>query len=97
MKKTDTFGYIVVHLTLITLRPKYTAFKQSATYHIYFSETESNELKFHMKTPYDRFAKRFTKFYGHMTKMTAMPIYGKGPLKIFFSRNRRPVTQGLGM
>ena len=34
---------------------------------------------------------------GHMTKMAAMPIYGKNPLKIFFSRTRRPMTLGLGM
>ena len=33
---------------------------------------------------------------GHMTKMAAMPIYGKNPLKIF-SRARRPMTLGLGM
>ena len=33
---------------------------------------------------------------GHMTKMAAMPIYGKNPLKIF-SRTRRPMTLGLGM
>ena len=31
-----------------------------------------------------------------MTKMVAMPIYGKNPLKIF-SRTRKPVTLGLGM
>ena len=34
---------------------------------------------------------------GHMTKMAAMPIYGKNPLKIFFSRTRRPITLELGM
>ena len=34
---------------------------------------------------------------GHMTKMAAMPIYGKNPLKIFFSRTRRLMTLGLGM
>ena len=34
---------------------------------------------------------------GHMTKMAATPIYGKNPLKIFFSRTRRPMTLGLGM
>ena len=33
---------------------------------------------------------------GHMTKMTATPIYGKNPLKIF-SRTRMPMTFGLGM
>ena len=28
-------------------------------------------------TPYDKLAKIYTKCYGHMTKMAAMPIYGK--------------------
>ena len=26
---------------------------------------------------------------GHMTKMAAMPIYGKNPLKIFFSKTNK--------
>ena len=30
-----------------------------------------------MKTPYDKLAKIYTKYFGHMTKMTATPIYGK--------------------
>ena len=34
---------------------------------------------------------------GHMTKMAAMPIYGKKPLKIFFSRTRSPMIFKLGM
>ena len=34
---------------------------------------------------------------GHMTKMAAMPIYGKKPLKIFFSRTRSPMILKLGM
>ena len=51
------------------------------------------ELKFHVKTPYDKI---YTKHFGHMTKMTATPIYDKNPLKIF-SRTRRPMTLGLGM
>ena len=33
---------------------------------------------------------------GHMTKMAAMPIYGKNK-KIFFSRTKRPVTLNLCM
>ena len=32
------------------------------------------ELKFHVKTPYDKLAKIYAKYFGHMTKMTAMPI-----------------------
>ena len=35
------------------------------------------ELKFHVKTPYDKSAKLYTKCVGHMTKMATMPIYGK--------------------
>ena len=33
---------------------------------------------------------------GHMTKMAAMPIYGKNPLK-FFSGTGGPITTKLGM
>ena len=38
-------------------------------------------LKFHVKNPYDKSAKIFTKYFGHMTKMSATPIYGKNLLK----------------
>ena len=55
------------------------------------------ELKFHMETPSDGGTKVCSNGWGHMTKMAAMPIYGKNPLKIFFSRTRRPITSGLGM
>ena len=55
------------------------------------------ELKFFVKTPYDKSAKIYTKYFGHMTKMAAKPIYGKKLLKIFFSGTRRPVTLRLGM
>ena len=36
-----------------------------------------------MKTPYDKLAKIYAKYLGHMTKMAATPIYGKNHLKIF--------------
>ena len=55
------------------------------------------ELKFHVKTPYAKLAKSYTKYFGHMTKMTLMPIYGKNPLKNLFSRTRRQVTLGHGI
>ena len=29
---------------------------------------------------------------GHMTKMAAMPIYGKNPLKIFYSGTGGPIS-----
>ena len=35
------------------------------------------ELKFHVKTPYDKSIKLYTKYVGHMTKMATTPIYGK--------------------
>ena len=35
--------------------------------------------QFHMKTPYDRLAKIYTNWTGHMTKMATTPIYGKQP------------------
>ena len=63
---------------------------------IVFSQTIGPiELKFCLKTPYDKLAKIHTKHFGHMTKMTATPIYGKNPLKIFFSRTRSPMTWNL--
>ena len=55
------------------------------------------ELKFHMKTPYNKLAKIYTNCFGHLTKMADMPIYGKNPLKILFSRTRKLMTLGLDM
>ena len=34
---------------------------------------------------------------GHMTKMVAMPIYGKNPSKIFFSETNRLISRKLGV
>ena len=34
---------------------------------------------------------------GHMTKMAAMPIYGKNPSKIFFLGTGGPISMKLGM
>ena len=57
--------------------------------HIIPSTTGPIELKFHMKTPYDRLAKIHINCTGHMTKMATTPIYGKNPLNIFFSGTKR--------
>ena len=59
--------------------------------------TRPIELKFHMKTPFDRLAKIYTNCTGHMTKMATMPIYGKSHLNIFFSGTKMPMALGLGM
>ena len=34
---------------------------------------------------------------GHMTKMAAMPIYGKNPSKIVFSRTGGSISKKVGM
>ena len=54
--------------------------------------TRPFELKFHMKTPYDRLAKIYTNCTGHMTKMATMPIYGKNPFNVLFFRTKRPMA-----
>ena len=65
---------------------------------IVFSQTLGPiELKFHVKTPYVMLVKICINYFGHMTKMAATPIYGKNPLKIFFSRTRKLMTLKLGM
>ena len=71
---------------------------QSIYYILVFSQTIGPiELKFHVKTPYDKITKMYSKHLGHLTKMAATSIYGKNHLKIFFSRTRRSVTLGHGM
>ena len=54
------------------------------------------ETKFHMGPPWDRGTKVYSNGPGHMTKMAAIPIYGKN-LKIFFSGNKKPMTLKVGM
>ena len=46
------------------------------------------ELKFHVKTPYDKLAKIYAKYFGHMTKMAATPIYGKKHYKILLQNQK---------
>ena len=77
---------------------RHSVVRPSAITNIFSSETTwPIELKFHMETPQDGETKVCSNGPGHMTKMAAMPIYGKNPLKIFFSRTRRPMTLGPGM
>ena len=53
-----------------------------------FSKT-IGQIQISCEDSYAKLAKIYTKYFGHMTKMAAMPIYGKNPLKVFFSRTRR--------
>ena len=70
---------------------------QSIYLNFVFSQTIGPiELKFHVKTPYDKIAKIYSKHLGHMTKMATKPIYGKKYLN-FFSGTKRPMALGLTM
>ena len=62
-----------------------------------FSETTGPiEAKFHKEPPWDGVTKVCSNCSCHMTKMAAMPVYGK-KLKKIFSGTKRPVTLKLGM
>ena len=47
------------------------------------------EYKFLVEPPCFEETKVCMNGYGHMTKMDALPIYGKSPLEIFFSGTKK--------
>ena len=49
------------------------------------------EAKFYVEPPWDGETKVWSNGLDHMTKMAAVPIYGKN-LKIIFSGTKRPMT-----
>ena len=49
-----------------------------------------------MESPWDGGTKVCSNGPGHMTKMAAMPTYGKNLKKIFFSGTKRPMILKLG-
>ena len=54
-----------------------------------FSETiRPIELKFHMKTPYDKLVNIYTNCSRHISKMAIAPIYGK-PFKYLLLWNQK--------
>ena len=65
---------------------------------IFFSETAwPIKAKFYVEPPWVGGTKFCSPHLGHMTKMAAMPIYGKNSSKIFFSRTGGPIFTKLGM
>ena len=65
---------------------------------IFFSETAwPIKAKFYMKHLWEGGTDVFINNPGHMTKMAAMPIYGKNPSKFFFSGTTGPISTKLGM
>ena len=60
---------------------------------IFSSETAwPIKAKFYVEPPWVGGTKVCSRHLGHMTMMTATPIYGKNPSKIFFSRTGRPIS-----
>ena len=65
---------------------------------IFFSETAwPIKAKFYMKHLWEGGTNVYINNSGHMTKMAAMPIYGKNPSKIFFSGTTGPISTKLVM
>ena len=65
---------------------------------IFSSETTGpSKARFHIEPQKVRGMEVYSPHLGHMTKMAAMPIYGKKPLKIFFSGTKGPMVLGLNM
>ena len=65
---------------------------------IFFSETVwPIKAKLYVEPPWVGVTIFCSRHLGHMTKMAAMPIYGKNPSKIIFSRTSRLIFTKLGM
>ena len=62
-------------------------------YYIFSSETTwPIKAKFYVKHLYNGGTNVYIYNLGHMTKLAAMPIYGKNPSKIFFSETNRLIS-----
>ena len=59
---------------------------------IFFSKTAwPIKAKFYVEPPWVGGTKVCSQYLGHMTKMAAIPIYGKNPSNIFYSRTGGPI------
>ena len=67
--------------------------------HVYYHNIQTSCLvkaKFYMKHLKELGINVYINYLGHVTKMAAMPIYGKNPSKIF-SGTGLPISTKLGM
>ena len=55
------------------------------------------KVLFYRKPLYDGGTNVIINKPGHMTKMAAMPIYGKNPSKIFFAETAEPIATKIVM
>ena len=79
-------------------RPSVGVVRPSTFSNIFSSETAwPIKAKFYVEPPWEGGTKVYINYLGHMTKMAAMPMYGKNPSKIFFSRTGEPIFMKLGM
>ena len=84
------------NLGLLAYRSSSVVCRRQHTLNIFSSETTwPIKVKFHMEPPWDGGRKVCSDDPGHMTKMSAMPIYGKN--KIFFSGTKGLMTLKLGI
>ena len=75
--------------------PKVTLFSKLNPF---FSETvELFEIKYYVKDFGSTEMKIYKNGLGNLTMRAPMPIYGKNPSKIFFSRTRGLIAMKLGM
>ena len=78
------------------VRPSGVVRRRSQCSKIFFSETACPiKAKFYVEPPWVGRTIFCSRHLGHMTKMTATPIYGKNPSKIFFSRTGGPISRNL--
>ena len=71
-------------------RPSYVVHRSQCS-NIFSESAWPIKAKFYVEPPWEGGTKFCSRHVGHMTKMAAMPIYGKNPSKIFFPRNRWPI------
>ena len=80
------------------VRPSVHRTSSSTISNIFFSETACPiKAKYYVEPPWVGGTKFCSRHLGHITKMAAMPKYGKNPAKIFFSRTGGPNFTKLGM
>ena len=91
-------GELIVYPWSGVRRPSVVVRRRPQCSNIFFSETAwPIKAKFYVEPPWVGGTKFCSRHLGHMTKMAAMPIYGKNPSKIFFSRTGGPIFTKLGM
>ena len=80
------------------VRPSSVVVRRPFTFsNIFSSETAwPIKAKFYVEPPWEGGTKVCINGPGYMTKMAAMPIYGKNRSKIFLSRTGRPIFTKLG-